>query len=104
MMKIHKNYFIESILFDKINPNQIRSNPQKNINIDVIENKLTRIQIHPETRKACKYPTPLFKTQYSEILVKYDKSFDMKTGKLNIDAAHPYQNREFEKSYIAVTT
>ena len=52
---------------------------------------------------ACKYPKPLFKTQNSEIFVEYDNSFDMKTGKLNIDAAHPYQNGKDEKSYIPVT-
>ena len=52
---------------------------------------------------ACKYPKPLFKTQNSEVFVEYDNSFDMKTGKLNIDAAHPYQNGKDEKSYIPVT-
>ena len=52
---------------------------------------------------ACKHPKPLFKTQNSEFFVEYDKRFDMKIGKLNIDAAHPYQNREDEKSYIPVT-
>ena len=49
-----------------------------------IENKLTRFQIYPETELACKYNKPLYKTQYSEILVEYDNGFDMITGKLII--------------------
>ena len=35
-----------------------------------IENKLTRFQLYPETEIACKYKKPLYKTQYSEILVE----------------------------------
>ena len=34
----------------------------------------------------------LYKTQYSEILVKYEKSFDMTTGKIKVDpyaTSHP---------------
>ena len=46
---------------------------------------------------ACKYPKALFRTQYSEILVEYEKNFDMKTAKLILDMAHPYQNREDKK-------
>ena len=36
-----------------------------------MENKLTRFKNHPEAELACKYRTPLYKTQTSEILVKY---------------------------------
>ena len=97
-----KKYFFESIPFDKNNPNRIRSNRQKNKYIDGIENKLTSFKVFPETEVACKDPKPLFKTQYSEILVEYVKGFDLKTGNLIIDA-HLYQNREDEKSYIPVT-
>ena len=46
-----------------------------------IENKLTRFQVYQETEFACKYSNPLYKTQYSEILVEYEKGFDMTTGK-----------------------
>ena len=53
-------------------------------NIHNIENKLTRFQINQETEIACKYRNPLYKTQYSEILVEYEKCFDMTTGKKNL--------------------
>ena len=43
--------------------------------------KLTRFQVYQETEFACKYSNPLYKTQYSEILVEYEKGFDMTTGK-----------------------
>ena len=45
-----------------------------------------------ETEFACKYSNPLYKTQYSEILVEYEKSFDMTTGKIKFDpyvTSHP---------------
>ena len=32
-----------------------------------------------------KYSNPLYKTQYSEILVEYEKGFDMTTGKIKFD-------------------
>ena len=51
-------------------------------NIHKIENKLTSFQIYHETEIACKYKNPLYKTQYSEILVEYDEDFDMTTGKI----------------------
>ena len=37
---------------------------------------------YPETELACIYTKPLFKTQYSELLLEYENGFDMKTGKL----------------------
>ena len=43
---------------------------------------MTRFQIYPEKELACKCTKPLYKTQYSEILVEYEDGFDMNTGKL----------------------
>ena len=51
-------------------------------NIQNIENKLTRFQVYQETELACKYKSPLHKTQYSEILVEYANGFDMTTGQI----------------------
>ena len=61
--------FIESILFDNVNPSQIRHTNIEFRNIHNIENKLTRFQNYHETEFACNYKNPLYKTQYSEILV-----------------------------------
>ena len=61
-------------------------------NIHDIENNLIRFQVYHETEFACKYRNPLYKTQYSEILVEYEKSFDMTTGKIKFDpyaTSHP---------------
>ena len=60
--------------------------------------------MHPETERACKYNTPLYKTQSSEILVEYQKSFDMNTGKLikNPNLTHHISSRD-KNSYITVT-
>ena len=58
--------------------------------------------MYSETKKACIYPKPLFQTQNSEIPVKYEKGFDMKTGKLILDMVQPYQKREDKKFYIPV--
>ena len=55
MLKSHQKYFIESIPFDEVNPEQIRNNNNKIRNIHNIENKLTRFPIYPETELACKY-------------------------------------------------
>ena len=79
MIKFHQKYFIESIPFEKVKPTQRGSNKFRNIHN--IENKLTRFQIYHETEFACKYKNPLYKTQYSEILVEYDEGFDMTTEK-----------------------
>ena len=88
MKKFHEKYFIESIPYEQVNPSRKQSNEFRNIND--IENKLTRFQIHQETEIACKYRNPLFKTQYSEILVEYEKGFDMTTGKIIFN---PYATR-----------
>ena len=77
-IKFHQKYFVESIFFEEVNPDRILSNKQNYNNIKDIENKLTRFEIYPETEVACKYPKPLCKTQYSEILVEYEKGFKMK--------------------------
>ena len=83
-----------------MNPSHKRSNDFKNLHN--IENKLTRFQIYQETKFACKYKNPLYKTQYSEILVEYEKKFEMTTGKINIDpyaTSHPMNEGT---SYIPV--
>ena len=88
--KFHEKYLIESIPPEKVNPSDRRSTRFKNI--DNIDKKLTRFQIYHETEFACKYKNPLYKTQYSELLVEYEKSFDMTTGKIKFDhyaTSHP---------------
>ena len=100
MIKFHQKYFIESIPFEDVNPDQIRNFNHKFKNIHNIEKKLTRFQICPETELACKYNKPLYKTQYSEILVEYENGFDMITGKLIIHQmaiSHSYTD---ENSYV----
>ena len=84
MIKIQQKYFIESISFEDVSPDQLRHSNYRFRNIHNIENKLTRFQIYPETEVACKYNKPLYKTQYSENRVGYEDSFDMNTGKLVI--------------------
>ena len=83
MIKFHENFFIESIPCEQMNPSHKQSNDFKNIHD--MENKLTRFQIYHETEFECKYSNPLYKTQYSEILVKYEKGFDMTTGKIKFE-------------------
>ena len=90
MIKFHEKYFIESISYKQVNPSRKQSTDFKNIHD--IENKLTRFQVYHETEFACKYSNPLYKTQYSEILVECEKGFDMTTGKLKLDpyaTSHP---------------
>ena len=70
MIKFHEKYFIESIPYKQVNPSRKQSNDFRNVHD--IENKLTRFQIYQETEIACKYRNPLYKSQYSEILVEYD--------------------------------
>ena len=100
MIKFHQKYFIDSIPFEKVNPIEKLSTNFRNIHN--IENKLTHFQIFHETEFACKYKNPLYKTQYSKILVEYDKGFDMTTGKIKVD---PYETRHLineDTSYIPV--
>ena len=107
MIKFHQKYFIESITFEEVNADQIRSNNAKFRNLHNIENKLTRFQMFPETELACKYKKPISKTQYSEILVEYEHSFDMNTGHLIVDPmatshsltdGNPYVSVKFQKN------
>ena len=100
MIKFHEKYFIQSIPYEQVNPSRKQSTDFRNIHN--IENKLTRFQIYQETELACKYRNPLYKTQYSEILVEYEKGFDMTTGKIKIDpyaTGHPLNEGT---SYIPV--
>ena len=102
MIKFHQKYFIESIPFEDVNPDQIRHNNYKFRNILNIENKLTRFQIYPETELACKYTKPLYKTQYSQIFVEYQNGFDMNTGKLIIHPIATSHSTTDENSYVPV--
>ena len=79
MIKFHEKFFIESILYEQVNPSHKQSTNFRNIHN--IENKVTHFQIYHETEFACKYRNPLNKTQYSEIFVEYDKGSDMTTVK-----------------------
>ena len=100
MIKFHEKYFIESISYEQVNPSRKQSNDFRNIHD--IENKLTRFQIYQETEFACKYRNPLYKTQYSEILVEYENGFDLTTGKIKFDpyaTSHPINKGT---SYISV--
>ena len=81
MIKIHQKYFIESIPYEDVNPDQTRQSNFTFSNIRNIENKLTRFQKYSETELACKYNKPIYKTQYSEVLVEYEQGVDMITGK-----------------------
>ena len=100
MIKFHEKYFIESILYEQVHPSRKQSTDFRSIHN--IENKLTRFQIYQETEITCKYRNPLYKTQYSEILVEYEKGFDMTTGKIKFDpyaTGHPLNEGT---SYIPV--
>ena len=105
MIKFYEKYFIESNPYEQVNTHHKRSNDFKNLHD--IENKLTRFQIYQETEFACKYTNPLYKTQYSEILVEYEQGFDMTTRKIKIDPhaiakfkhdGKPYTPVNFQKS------
>ena len=85
MIKFHEKCFIESIPYEQVNPSRKQSNYSRHLHD--FEKKLTRFQIYQETEFACKYRNPLYKTQYSEILVEYEKGFDMTTGKIKF---YPY--------------
>ena len=107
VIEFHQKYFIESIPFEEVKPDQIRHNNAKFRNLHNIENKLTRFQIYPETELAGKYKKPLYKTQYSEILVEYEHGFNMNTGHLIVDPmatshsftdGNPYVSVKFQKN------
>ena len=75
MIKFHEKYFIESIPFENVNPIQKRQyNTQHLIQkYQHYRNKLTHFQIYHETDFPCKHKNPLYKTQYSEILLNTTK-------------------------------
>ena len=64
---------------------------------------MTRFQIYHKTEFACKYKNPLYKTQYSEILVEYDEGFDMTTGKIKFDPYATHHLINEDTSYIPVS-
>ena len=100
MIKFHEKNFIESIPYEQVHTNHKLSNDFRNINN--IENKLTRFQIYHETEFACKYSTPLHKTQYSEILVEYEQGFDMTTRKVKVDPHATAKHKDDGKPYTPV--
>ena len=102
MIKFHQKYFIESIPYEDINPDQIKSTNHKFKNIHNLENNLTRFQIYPETELACKYNKPIYKTQYSESLVEYEYGFDMNTGNLIVHPMATTRSFTDENSYVSV--
>ena len=102
MIKFHQKYFIESIPFEEVNPEQIRSNNAKFRNLHKIENKPTRFQIYPETELACKYKTLIYKTQYSEILVEYEDGFGMNTGHLIVKPMATFHSPTDGNPYVSV--
>ena len=63
---------------------------------------MTRFQIYPEMELACKYTKPLYKTQYSELLVEYEDGFDTKTGKLTIHPMATSHSTTDKNSYVPV--
>ena len=65
-----------------------------------MKNKLTCFQIYPKTEFACKYNTPLYRKQYSELLVEFEKGFDMKTQKLIFIPTQRYHSSSDENSYM----
>ena len=81
MIKFHQKNLIEFIPYNEINPEKTRQNNQRFKNNNNIENKLTRFQIYPKTELVCKYNNPICKTQNSEILVEYERGFDMNTDR-----------------------
>ena len=100
MIKFHEKYFIEPIPYEQVNPSRKPSTDFRKFHN--IENKLTRFQIYQETEIACKYRNPLYKTQYSEILVEYEKSFRHDHWKKKFDpyaTGHPLNEGT---SYIPV--
>ena len=91
-----------SMPFDNVNPSKKRQKTINFRNIHNIENKLTRFQFYRETEFACKYKNPLYKTQYSEIVVEYEQGFDMNTGKIKQDPYPTHQPLNEGTSHIPI--
>ena len=102
MIKFHQKCFIESTPYEDANPDQIKSMNHKFRNIHNIENKSTRFQIYPETELACKYNKPIYKTQYSEILVEYENGFDMNTRHLIVNPMATSHSLTDKNPYVSV--
>ena len=102
MLKFDHKTFFESNPFENVNPEQIKQSNYSFRSIHNIENKLTRFQMYPETELACKYTKPLYKLQYSEILVEYEEGFDMNTGKLITHPMAISHSTTDENSYVSV--
>ena len=63
---------------------------------------MTCFQLHPESDLASDYTKPLYKTKYSETLVKYEDGFDMNTGKLIIHSMATSHSTTDKNSYVPV--
>ena len=100
--KISPKFFLESISFEDVNPDQVRHTNQKLRNIHNIEIKLTRFQLCLEIEFACKYKKPLYKTHYSLILVEYEDVFDMNLAKLIKNQIATYHSYTDENSYASL--
>ena len=100
MIKFHEKYFIQSIPYEQVHPSRKQSTDFRKLHI--IEKKINTFPNISRNRNRMQIQKPLHKTQYFEILVEYEKSFDMTTGKIKIDpyaTGHPLHEGT---SYIPV--
>ena len=97
-------YHLMMIIYNQIIlhriPKNIADKERKNL-IHIIEFFLQIQQIH-EINKQYKYRNQIHKTQYSEILVEYEKGFHMTTGKIKIDPYATGHTLNEGTSYIPV--
>ena len=63
---------------------------------------MSRFQTYPETELECKYNKPIYKTQFSEILVEYENGFDMKKGNLIVHPMATTRSFTDENSNVSV--
>ena len=104
MIKFLQQYFFESIPYDEVNPEKYQTKQSIHKIFNNLEIKLTSFQIYPETELAFKNNTPIYKTQYAEILVEYEKGFDMNTRNLKIiPDLLDHVSKNDKNSYIPVT-
>ena len=73
MIKFREKHFMETIPFDKLNHDQIRSIRQKYQNLEGLQNKLTRFQVYPETKVACQYSKAFSKLEIQKFLSNMTK-------------------------------
>ena len=102
MIKIHQKHFIEPIIYEDVNPDQIRQINFKKKNIHNYEKKIDTFPNKPRNEHACKYSKPLYKTQHSEILVEYEQGFDRNTGKSIKLPMATHHSTSDENSFIPV--